>query len=254
MSKKLFIFLAVLGTVVFGAITSQQKHSLPISPKIKEVKKTPVINVRPKSPNDQDWANLARYAASDAILSKLPAGTNQVIFMGDSITDGWNLAQYFPNKPYVNRGISGQTTPQMLVRFRPDLIELQPNATIFLAGTNDIAGNTGFEPFDVIIGNLMSMAELARSHNIKVIIASLLPVCGGVTGSRPPTIINKINLFIKEYCQQTGAIYLDYFSAMKGANGLLRQELTGDCLHPNAAGYQIMAPLAQAAIDKALKK
>jgi len=205
-----------------------------------------------KTKDTQDWANLGRYAASDAELSKLPAGSNQVVFMGDSITDNWNIGQWFPNKPYVNRGISGQTTPQMLVRFRPDLINLQPNVTLILAGTNDIAGNTGFEAPEIIQGNLASMAELARAHNSKVIIASLLPVCGAIVGGRPPAQILALNAWIKNYCSQTGATYLDYFSAMVGPDGLLKQELTGDCLHPNANGYNVMGPLAQAAIDKVL--
>jgi len=207
-----------------------------------------------KPKDTQDWANLGRYAASDAELSKLPAGSNQVVFMGDSITDGWNLNQWFPSKPYVNRGISGQTTPQMLVRFRPDVINLQPNATLILAGTNDIAGNTGYEAPETIQGNLASMAELARAHNSKVIIASLLPVCGAIVGGRPPAQILALNAWIKNYCSQTGATYLDYFSAMVGPDGLLKQELTGDCLHPNANGYNVMGPLAQAAIDQVLAK
>ena len=235
---KTILILALLGTVFVSAeltkLTTLKTH----------------FQQKPK--DTQDWANLGRYNASDAILSKLPAGTNQVIFMGDSITDGWNLSNWFPGKPYVNRGISGQTTPQMLVRFRPDVINLQPNATLILAGTNDIAGNTGYEAPETIQGNLASMAELARSHNAKVIIASLLPVCGAVVGSRPPAQILALNAWIKSYCDQTGAIYLDYFSAMVGPDGLLRQELTGDCLHPNAAGYNVMGPLAQAAINQAL--
>lgn len=202
----------------------------------------------------QDWANLLRYAASDAELEKLPAGTNQVIFMGDSITDGWNLAQYFPNKPYINRGIGGQITPQMLVRFRPDVVNLQPLVTVILAGTNDIAASMSYETTAIIEGNLESMAELARVHSFVPIIATILPVCGNVVASRPPAIILELNTWIQMYCEQTGAIYLDYFSAMVGPDGLLKQELTGDCLHPNAAGYTVMAPLAEAAIEKALQK
>ena len=200
----------------------------------------------------QDWAQLGRYNDSDAQLDVLPKGTNQVIFMGDSITDFWNLTNYFPGKPYVNRGISGQTTPQMLVRFRPDALNLQPDVILFLAGTNDIAGNTGFEPQPTIEGNLASMVELANAHGVKSILASVLPVCGAVVATRPPEIILAVNEFISTYAQQNGLIYLDYFSAMVGTDGLLRPELTGDCLHPNDAGYQIMAPLAEAAIEQAL--
>lgn len=200
----------------------------------------------------QDWANLARYNASDAQLDILPAGTNQVIFMGDSITDHWNLADFFPNKSYINRGISGQTTPQMLVRLRPDVINLQPYVVIILAGTNDIAGNTGFETLSTIEGNLASMTELLSAHNISVIMASITPVCGAVVGSRPPQEILAANDFIKQYAANNSHIYLDYFSALVGADGLLRPELTGDCLHPNATGYSLMAPLAEAAIEQAL--
>jgi len=244
-NSKIFLFVAFLSVILASSDTYHFRRV----PETLELLTHKPVSIKA----DQDWANLARYAASDAILSKLPAGTNQVIFMGDSITDGWNLGQYFPGKPYVNRGISGQTTPQMLVRFRPDLINLQPNVTVILAGTNDIAGNTGHQPAAFIEGNLMNMAEIARAHGIKVIMASLLPVCGSIVQGRPPKEILKINFFIKDYCERTGCIYLDYFSAMVGANGLLRPELTGDCLHPNAAGYNIMAPLAQAAINKALQ-
>jgi len=244
-SKTIFLFVVVIGTFLVDAETIS----------LRGISKDLLSHVHKVSPfkADQDWANLARYAKSNEILSKLPAGSNQVIFMGDSITDGWKLDQYFPGKPYVNRGISGQTTPQMLVRFRPDLINLKPNVTVILAGTNDIAGNTGHQPASFIEGNIMTMAEVARAHGIKVIIASLLPVCGSITQGRPPKEILKLNFFIQNYCERTGAIFLDYFSAMTGANGLLRPELTNDCLHPNAAGYNVMAPLAQAAINKALQ-
>jgi len=210
------------------------------------------LSLQQKPQDTQDWANLGRYAASDAELSKLPAGSNQVVFMGDSITDRWNMSLWFPNKPYVNRGISGQTTPQMLVRFRPDLINLQPNVTIILAGTNDIANATGYEAPEIIQGNLASMAELARAHGIKVIMATLLPVCGSVVAARPPEKILELNAWIKSYCDRTGVIYLDYFSSMVGPDDLLIQDLTADCLHPNDYGYNVMKHLAQDAIDKAL--
>ena len=240
---KAIILIALVGLAFVAAETNQTQDS-----QLTTVK----IYLQQKTQDTQDWANLGRYAASDSQLSKLPAGSNQVVFMGDSITDFWNLTQWFPDKPYVNRGISGQTTPQMLVRFRPDVINLQPNVTLILAGTNDIAGNTGYEAPEVIQGNIQSMAELARAHGTKVIIASLLPVCGAVVGSRPPEQILALNSFIQGYCKQSGAIYLDYFSAMVGPDGLLIQNLTNDCLHPNANGYNVMGPLAQAGINQAL--
>jgi len=182
--------------------------------------------------------------------------------MGDSITDAWQQPRYggfFPGKPYVDRGISGQTTPQMLVRFRRDVIDLQPKAVVILAGTNDIAGNTGPMTNEEIQGNLASMSELAHAHNIKVVFASITPISEyhvrGVpqTTSRPMERIKAINEWMKSYAASHGDVYLDYFSAMIDDKGLMRAELTDDDLHPNAKGYAIMAPLAEAAIAKALK-
>lgn len=179
--------------------------------------------------------------------------------MGDSITDGWGKgqAQFFPGKPYVNRGISGQTTPQMLVRFRPDVIELKPKVVVTLAGTNDIAGNTGPETLENIEDNLASMSELARTNGIRVVIASVMPVCDSLrpqTARHPPQQILTLNDWIKGYTAKNGFVYLDYYSAMVDSAGMLKQELTYDCLHPNDAGYAVMAPLAERAAAEALKK
>jgi lysophospholipase L1-like esterase len=184
--------------------------------------------------------------------------------MGDSITDGWQQPRYggfFPGKPYVDRGISGQTTPQMLLRFRPDVIKLKPKAVVILAGTNDIAGNTGPMTDEEIEGNLQSMAELAKANGIKVVLSSITPtsayhvVANGVpqTTARPMSRIMAINDWMKKYAAASGHVYLDYFSAMVDSTGLMKSELTADDLHPNTAGYAIMGPLAQAAIDKALR-
>lgn len=206
----------------------------------------------------QDWANLARYHDENARLNPPMSGESRVVFMGDSITDGWGRAQgskFFPGKTYVNRGISGQTTPQMLVRFRPDVIALQPKAVVVLAGTNDLAGNTGPETLDQIEGNLESMAQLAKANNIRVVLASVMPVCDYIkpqTAKRPPEKIVALNTWIKDYCTRNHCIYLDYYSAMVDSNGMLKRELTYDGLHPNNAGYEVMAPLAQQAIDQAL--
>lgn len=206
----------------------------------------------------QDWPDLARYRDDNAKLNPPALSQTRVVFMGDSITDGWGRSQgskFFPGKPYVNRGISGQTTPQMLIRFRPDVIALQPRAVVILAGTNDIAGNTGPETLDDIEGNLTSMVELAKSNNIRVVLASVMPVCDYIkpqTQHRPPEKILALNTWIKDYCARNGCVYLDYYSAMVDSQGMFKRELTYDGLHPNNAGYEVMAPLAQKAIDQAL--
>jgi lysophospholipase L1-like esterase len=188
----------------------------------------------------------------------------RVVFMGDSITDGWKLASYFPSKPYINRGISGQTTPQMLVRFRPDVIALKPQVVVILAGTNDIAGNTGPMTLEAIEGNLASMFELARASDIRVVIASVLPVSDyakntegkpiNQTTRRPPEKIIAINEWLKKQATQNGLTYLDYFSAMVDEKGFLKEELSNDGLHPNDKGYVVMQPLVEQAITTALKK
>jgi lysophospholipase L1-like esterase len=170
----------------------------------------------------------------------------------------WRLETYFPGKPYVNRGIGGQTTPQMLVRFRPDVLALAPKVVVILAGTNDIAGNTGPMSVDEITGNLASMAELARAHGVRVVLASVLPVHNYTPQSaltyplRSPDQIRAINRWLQGYCAANGHVYLDYFSAMIDDQGALRRELAEDGLHPGPAGYAIMARLADAAIARAL--
>jgi lysophospholipase L1-like esterase len=205
----------------------------------------------------QDWAELSRYHDDDVRVG--PAhGQTRVVFLGDSITDGWHLDQYFPGKPYVNRGISGQTTPQMLVRMRPDVIDLEPQVMLVLAGTNDLSGNTGPETTQQIEENYASIAELARVHNIFVIFASVLPVSDygprPMTQGRPPEKILELNNWLKQYTAQHGLLYLDYFTHMVDEHGFLRKELSEDGLHPNAAGYKIMAPLAEQAIEQAQQR
>jgi lysophospholipase L1-like esterase len=205
-----------------------------------------------------DYGQLGRYRGANGALLAMPAQENRVVFYGDSITDIWKLDQYFPDKPYVNRGIGGQTTPQMLVRFRQDVIDLHPKVVVFLAGTNDIAGNTGPMLNEDIEANLSSMAELARVHGIRVVFASLLPVHNYTERSkdffaqRPMERILELNKWLKDYCAANGLVYLDYFSALVDDKGLLKKELADDGLHPNAAGFKIMAPLAEAAIAKGL--
>jgi lysophospholipase L1-like esterase len=204
-----------------------------------------------------DWADLARYREANAELGPPSQGEQRVVFMGNSITDAW--AQYFPamfpGKPYVGRGISGQTTPQMLVRFRQDVVALKPAVVVILAGTNDIAGNTGPSTLEMIEGNLASMTELAQANGIKVVLASVLPVYDypWKPGLEPAEKIVALNSWMRQYASAHHAVYLDYHSAMADDRQGMRKELSGDGVHPNEAGYRIMAPLAEQAISQALK-
>jgi lysophospholipase L1-like esterase len=207
----------------------------------------------------KDWPNLTRYRNDNAALAAPAAGEKRVVFMGDSITDGWGRqrGKFFPGKPYVNRGISGQTTPQMLIRFYPDVIALKPKAVVILAGTNDIAGNTGPMTLEDIENNLTSMAELAKANGIRAVLSSVMPVCDYIrmqTDRRPNDKIIALNAWIKDYAAKNKLVYLDYFSAMLDDKGMLKRELTYDGLHPNEAGYEVMGPLAEQAIQKALGK
>jgi lysophospholipase L1-like esterase len=206
----------------------------------------------------RDFADLHRYRAANQELGSPVSGEHRIIFYGDSITDKWTLSQYFPGRSYINRGISGQTTSQMLVRFRQDVIHLDPDVVVILAGTNDIAGNTGPISIEDIEGNITSMAELARAHDIALVLSSVTPVNNYTPVSqrffadRPPSEILRLNEWMKAYCASTNCYYLDYFHSMVDGSGLLKQELSEDGLHPNDAGYKIMAPLAQSAIDKTM--
>ena len=205
-----------------------------------------------------DFGQLARYREADAALAPPAAGEKRVVFLGDSITDYWKLPDYFPGKSYVNRGIDGQTTPEMLVRFRQDVIDLHPKVLVVLAGTNDIAGVTGPALNGDIEANFASMAELARAHHIRIVFASLLPVHNYTHGAeesfglRPRDRILALNKWLKDYCAKNNLIYLDYFGALVDERGLLKRALSEDGLHPTDAGYKTMATLAEKAIQKAL--
>jgi len=205
-----------------------------------------------------DFGQLARYRDADAALAPPAAGENRVVFLGDSITDYWKLPDYFPGKPYINRGIDGQTTPEMLVRFRQDIIALHPKVLVVLAGTNDIAGVTGPTSNEDIEANYASMAELARAHRIRMVFASILPAHNYTDDAqesfalRPRDRILALNKWLKDYCAKNGFVYLDYFSALVDERGMLKRALSDDGLHPTDAGYKIMAPLADKAIQKAL--
>jgi lysophospholipase L1-like esterase len=207
-----------------------------------------------------DFGQLARYREADAALAPPAAGEKRVVFLGDSITDYWKLPEYFPGKPYINRGVDGQTTPEMLVRFRQDVIDLHPKVVVMLAGTNDIAGVTGATSNEDIEGNYASMAELARAHRIRMVFASVLPVHNYTHGAeesfalRPRDRILALNKWLKDYCAKNRLVYLDYFSALVDERGMLKRALSDDGLHPTGAGYKIMAPLAEKAIQKALEE
>jgi lysophospholipase L1-like esterase len=203
-----------------------------------------------------DWPNLARYRDDNA---KVTPGSKTVVLMGDSITDGWGrrYGKFFPGEPYLNRGISGQTTPQMLLRLRADVLAHQPKVMVILAGTNDIAGNTGPMTLEEIEGNLASMAELATAHGIRVVLSSVMPVCDYIrpqTDRRPMEKIKALNAWIQSYAARHKHVYLDYFTPMLDEQGVLKKELTYDGLHPNEAGYEVMLPLAEKAIALAMGK
>jgi lysophospholipase L1-like esterase len=199
----------------------------------------------------EDWAQLGRYRAADEALPATVPG--RVVFYGDSITDFWvqNGGKFFPGKPYVNRGITGQTTPQMLVRFRQDVVQLHPDVVVILAGTNDIAGNTGPSTQEMIEDNFKSMTEIAKANGIRVILASTTPAAKYPWKPEiadPAGKIEALNGWIKSYCAQEKLTYLDYWTAMAGPDGGMKPGISLDGVHPNAAGYAIMEPLAEAAI------
>jgi lysophospholipase L1-like esterase len=245
------------------ALTAQQAPAPPPVPSCPELA-TALVNLGRNDYRLRDWPNLARYRDPNRTLTVPAASESRVVFMGDSITDAWpqpRFGTFFTGKPYVGRGISGQTTPQMLIRFRPDVVDLKPKVVVILAGTNDIAGNTGPMTDEEIQGNLTSMAEIGKANGIRVVFSSILPVSAyhtapnGVpqTQARPMARIKAINEWMKKYAADEKHVYLDYFSAMVDATGHLREELSADDLHPNAAGYAIMGPLADAAVKQALR-
>src|SRR6185437_2063314 len=201
---------------------------------------------------------LARYREANRDLDPVPEGERRVVFFGDSITDAWgrlpDTGEFFPAQPYVNRGISGQTTEQMVVRFRQDVIDLHPAAVVILAGTNDVAGNTGPMTPEMTEDNFRSMADLAHANGIKVILASITPAFDYPwrPGMEPAPKIRAINAWLKDYCEQHGYTYLDYYTSLTDSEGGMKPGISFDGVHPNEKGYAIMAPLAQAAIDKTL--
>jgi acyl-CoA thioesterase I len=213
-----------------------------------------------------DHGTLGRFRAANAALGPRKPGETRVVFFGDSITDNWSKAGYggfFPGKPYVNRGIGGQTTSQMLVRFRADVLDLRPDVVVILAGTNDVSANNGPVSDEDLQRNLMTMAELAKDHGVRVVLASILPVADdkrgpdgqplGRTEGRPPARLRALNAWMSDYARRHGHVYLDYASAVSDAAGAFKADLNGDGLHPSAAGYAVMAPLAEKAIAEAMR-
>jgi lysophospholipase L1-like esterase len=211
------------------------------------------------------WPGFERYAAANKELAPPQPRQRRVVFFGDSITDNWNrptFGGFFPGKPYINRGIGGQTAGQMLVRFRSDVVAARPRAVVILAGTNDVSGNAGPLPQDVIQGHLASIAELAKAAGIRVVLASLLPARDGKLDAsgkprvwskdRPKETLLELNRWIADYARKNRHVFLDYHTAVADAEGALKDGLTYDGLHPNAAGYAVMAPLAEAAITRAI--
>ena len=212
-----------------------------------------------------DWAFLAKFREANALLPPPSSGETRVVFMGDSITEGWGMkatatspgrGEFFPGKPYINRGISGQTTPQMLVRFRQDVVLLKPKVVVLLAGTNDIAENTGKETLEEIGNNIASMSEIARANGIRVVLCSVLPASdfSWHKGLEPGPKIKTLNAWMKGYAAKNGFVYVDYYSPMANSEGGLKAELSPDGVHPNKAGYDVMEPLAEAGIADALRK
>jgi lysophospholipase L1-like esterase len=203
-----------------------------------------------------DWAGLTRYGSENSEMAPPAAGEQRVVFLGDQITELWGQgeAKFFPGKPYLNRGITGQTTPQMLVRFRQDVVALKPRVVVILGGTNDLTGVLGPGTEATIGDNITSMTELAKANGIRVVLASVTPVCDcfrDQTSVRPQGKIIGLNGWIREYAARSGAVYLNYYGALAEGRDF-RMTLTRDGLVPNNAGYAVMAPLAEQAIASAL--
>jgi len=256
--KRLMLCCALL----FAGVTCALGQSAQPTPDCTDIQ----MQVRRLQTKLNDWPELARYRDANLKVIAPAIGENRVVFMGDSITDSWDDPKYgdfFTGKSYLDRGISGQTTPQMLVRFRADVIALRPKVVVILAGTNDLAGNTGPTTLATIEDNLASMAEVARLNHIRVVLASVLPVSDYETRDgkpivqtlkRPPERIKALNAWIRKYVAENNLTYLDYYSAMIDEKGFLKAELSDDGLHPNRKGYAVMGPLAEAAIAEALKR
>jgi lysophospholipase L1-like esterase len=257
--------LAIAGVFGLQALASQEPGTKPETPAPPPVQTQTAPAPAPmsaweKAHQDQmknDWPWLARFKEADVQLPAPAAGENRVVFMGDSITEGWHFTGpdgSFPGKPYINRGISGQTSPQMVLRFRQDVIDLHPKVVVILAGTNDIAGNTGPMTPEQTQDNIRDMADLAAANHIRVVLCSILPAFDFPwhPGLEPAPKVDAINAWMKAYAAEKGYVYVDYHSAMKDQRDGLPATLSKDGVHPTAAGYAVMAPLVEAGIAKAL--
>jgi lysophospholipase L1-like esterase len=246
--------LLITTILAFGTVAVCAQQTTPPSPAAAPAVPAPKPAADPCSAMQKkldDWPQYARYADANAALP--PTEPGRVVFYGDSITDAWTRdgGTFFPGKPYVNRGISGQTTEQMVVRFRQDVINLHPDAVVILAGTNDIAGNTGPETQEMIEDNFRSMVDLAKANNIRVVLASVLPASAypwKPSAGNPADKIRALNDWLKSYAARQSITYLDYYTAMVGPDGGMKPGISIDGVHPNAAGYAIMEPLAEKAL------
>jgi acyl-CoA thioesterase-1 len=266
----MFAWMGVGTTLTLAAMAQEPgtKPETPAPPQTQPAPAPPAATTTSGHPADAYWTAhdkqlltdfgwLARYKAANDALPKPQPGEQRVVFMGDSITEGWHLTGsegFFPDKPYVNRGISGQTSPQMLVRFRQDVVGLQPAVVVILAGTNDIAGNTGPMSLEQTEQNVMDMAEIATANHIRVVLCSVLPAFDFPwrQGLEPAPKVLALNEWLKSYAAEKGYVYVDYHSAMKDERNGLPANLSKDGVHPNHAGYAIMTPLVEAGIARAL--
>jgi acyl-CoA thioesterase I len=247
---------AVLGLWLIAAVGWSQSGAVQSAPEAAQADTAKQIAAMQKKLDD--WPQLARYRDANAALAAPAAGERRVVFYGDSITDAWaqHAEWFFPGRPYVGRGISGQTTPQMLVRFQQDVVHLKPAVVVILAGTNDIAGNTGPSTPEMIEDNFKSMIAVARANGIRVVVSSILPAdhYSWRPEVQPAEQIRAMNVRLKAMCEREGIVYLDYYSAMANAQGGLDPELAKDGVHPTQKGYAMMSPLAEKAIAEALAK
>jgi acyl-CoA thioesterase I len=268
-----YIFCSLLFLADLVLIPAAFSQETPPAPAQNQKPAEPPPAAEPLTPYQQsqlqrtfnDWPFLAKYREADKSLNPPSPGETRVVFMGDSITEGWGLkatattpdrGQFFPGKPYINRGISGQTTPQMLVRFRQDVIDLTPKVVVLLGGINDIAENTGKESLEEIVNNIASMSDLAKANGIRVVLCSVLPASDfhWHKGLLPVPKIRELNSRIKAYAAKNGLVFVDYYSSLANSEGGLNAEFSPDGVHPNKAGYELMAPLVEAGIAEALKK
>jgi lysophospholipase L1-like esterase len=257
-SRLAWLLLLATGSIlsISAGLAQDQKKDPGQPDKVPQTKKKPQKKDW-KAELESDWAQLARYREANAKLPPPQPGEDRVVFLGDSITDNWgkSFSKSFPGKPYIGRGISAQTTQQMLIRFRPDVIALKPKAVVMLGGTNDIAGNTGRQTQESIAGNIMSMVELAEANGIRPVLVSVLPAYDywWQKGMEPAEKIVALNAWMKGYAAKRGTVFVDCHTPLKDEKNAMQKQFSADGVHPNAAGYAVMAPLVEAGIERALK-